>query len=97
MAPAAAASGVVLTGDKYDPIATLQTAMSAAGVNSSNIKMDYKEQTVLYPGGSYQSRMIQCDMGGGRVTYIDADVMKMNPEVAAMDLKWIQAHPQIGV
>lgn len=76
-----------------DPVSMLKNAMVAEGLDPSQVTMTYQEQTVQYPGGSYPLHQVKVDFGNGRTTFIDADAMKVNPEIAALDIKWIQQDP----
>lgn len=71
----------------------LQNAMIAQGLDPSQVQMAFQTQNVLYPGGSYTLNQVKCQFGNGRVLFIDADAMKVNPEIAAMDIKWVEQHP----
>ena len=73
-----------------DAVGMLTKALVAEGMDPSGVKMTYQELNPQYPGGSYTIHEIKCDLSNGKTVFIDADAMKLNPEIAALDVRWVQ-------
>jgi len=74
----------------------LQKAMIAEGMDPSLVGMSYQSLNVQYPGGSYQLNQVKCQLPNGHVLFIDADAMKSNPDVAALDVRWAENYNYTG-
>jgi hypothetical protein len=64
----------------------LRSALTAMGMPFAGIDMEYSEQTVGYPGGSYVNRLITVRGAGGRTESFDAEMTLRNPQIAAVDM-----------
>jgi hypothetical protein len=67
-------------------MAALRNALTAMGMPFAGIDMEYSEQVVGYPGGSYVNRLITVRGADGRTESFDADLTLKNPRIAAVDM-----------
>jgi hypothetical protein len=75
-----------VTAERHPAMAALRSALTAMGMPFAGVDMEYNEQVVGYPGGSYINRLITVRGAGGRVENFDADLTLKNPQIAAVDL-----------
>jgi hypothetical protein len=74
------------TTDRHPAMAALRNALTAMGMPFAGIDMEYSEQVVGYPGGSYVNRLITVRGADGRTESFDADLTLKNPRIAAVDM-----------
>lgn len=82
----AAAPAPQATTERHPAMAALRSALTAMGMPFAGVDMDYNEQVVGYPGGSYINRLITVRGADGRVENFDAELTLKNPQIAAVDL-----------
>ncbi len=75
-----------VTTERHPAMAALRSAMTALGMPFAGIDMEYSEQTVGYPGGSYVNRLITVRGADGRTENFDAEMTLKNPQIAAVDM-----------
>jgi hypothetical protein len=83
---AAAPPAPQVTTERHPAMAALRSAMTALGMPFAGIDMEYSEQTVGYPGGSYVNRLITVRGADGRTENFDAEMTLKNPQIAAVDM-----------
>ena len=71
---------------RHPAVIALQDALSAAGVPTNGLDFQYVDDTVGYPGGSYQNRLITVTFPGGVKENYGADLVMRNPHVAAVEI-----------
>jgi hypothetical protein len=74
------------TTERHPAMTALRSALTAMGMPFAGIDMEYSEQTVGYPGGSYVNRLITVRGADGRTENFDADMTLRNPQIAAVDM-----------
>jgi len=84
-APSAAPPAQV-TAERHPGMAALRSALTSMGMPFASIDMEYSEQTVGYPGGSYVNRLITVRGADGRTESFDAEMTLKNPQIAAVDM-----------
>lgn len=72
--------------EAHPAMAALRSALTAMGLPFAGIDMEYSEQTVGYPGGSYVNRLITVRGADGRTENFDAAMTLKNPQIAAVDM-----------
>ncbi len=72
--------------DRHPAMAALRGALTSMGMPFAGIDMEYSEQTVGYPGGSYVNRLITVRGADGRTENFDAEMTLKNPQIAAVDM-----------
>jgi hypothetical protein len=71
----------------------LRDALSAAGLNTAALNFEYVDQTVGYPGGSYQNRLITVTLPGGVTENFGADLVLKNPNVTVVEIQNLLRRP----
>ena len=69
-----------------DPVEVLKQALADAGVPAGGLQFSYSDDTVAYPGGSYQNRQVTVQAGGRKEQY-SADLMLQNPWITAVEVQ----------
>lgn len=60
--------------------------MSALGMSTSGVKIEYNENLVTYPGGQYVDKQIQVT-SGGKTEQFSALLTDKNPYVTAYEMQ----------
>lgn len=85
-APAVTPPTPEVSTERHPAMAALRSALTAMGMPFAGIDMEYSEQTVGYPGGSYVNRLITVRGADGRTENFDAEMTLKNPQIAAVDM-----------
>ena len=65
----------------------LRSALTAMGLQTSGLQIEYTEEAVGYPGGSYMNRLISVRSPGGTWESYDAEMTLRNPRITAGEMK----------
>ena len=74
------------TAAQHPAIDALRGAMMAMQMPFAGIDMEYNEQVVGFPGGSYVNRLITVRNPQGTTENFDVDLTMKNPQIAALDM-----------
>ena len=85
--PAATTSGPQVNTDRHPGMTALRSALSAMGLQTSGLQIEYTEEAVGYPGGSYMNRLISVRSPGGTWENYDAEMTLRNPQITAGEMK----------
>jgi hypothetical protein len=64
----------------------LRNVLTQMGLQVSGLQMDYNEEQVGYPGGSYMNRLITVRTADGRYENFDAELTQRNPQITANEM-----------
>jgi hypothetical protein len=78
---------------EHAAVIALRGALSAAGLNTAGIDFQYVDQTVGYPGGSYQNRLITVTLPSGVKENFGADLVMRNPQVTVVEIQNLLRRP----
>ncbi|HEU0123541.1 MAG TPA: hypothetical protein VFQ91_23625 [Bryobacteraceae bacterium] len=78
--------GNIVTSPTGEGVQKLLDAMSALGMSTSGVKMEYQENLVMYPGGQYVDKQIQVT-SGGKTEQFSALLTDKNPYVTAYEMQ----------
>ena len=70
-----------------DPIEVLKKALEDAGVSTIGMQFSYADDTVIYPGGSYQNKQVTVQTPNGRKEQYSADLMMRSPWVTVVEIQ----------
>ena len=73
--------------DRHPGISALRSTLSAMGLQTSGLQIEYSEEAVGYPGGSYMNRLISVRSPGGTWENYDAEMTLRNPQITAGEMK----------
>lgn len=85
--PAATTTGPQVNTDRHPGMTALRSALSAMGLQTSGLQIEYTEEAVGYPGGSYMNRLISVRSPGGTWENYDAEMTLRNPQITAGEMK----------
>jgi hypothetical protein len=71
---------------QHPAIEALRGAMTAMQMPFAGIDMEYNEQVVGFPGGSYVNRLITVRNPQGQTENLDAQLTMKDPQIAALDM-----------
>ena len=74
------------TAAQHPAIEALRGALTAMQMPFAGIDMEYNEQVVGFPGGSYVNRLITVRNPEGNSESFDVDLTMKNPQIAALDM-----------
>ena len=74
------------TAAQHPAIEALRGALTAMQMPFAGIDMEYNEQVVGFPGGSYVNRLITVRNPQGTTENFDVDLTMKNPQIAALDM-----------
>jgi hypothetical protein len=74
------------TSAQHPAIEALRGALTAMQMPFAGIDMEYSEQVVGFPGGSYVNRLITVRNPQGRTESFDAALTMKDPRIAALDM-----------
>lgn len=75
------------TSTEHASIVALKDALKAAGIETNGIDFQYVDETVGYPGGSYQNRLVTVTLPGGVRENYGADLVLKNPRVTVVEIQ----------
>ena len=78
---------------EHAAVIALRDALSAAGLNTAGVNFEYVDQTVGYPGGSYQNRLITVTLPSGVKENFGADLVMRNPQVTVVEIQNLLRRP----
>lgn len=70
-----------------EALAKLKTALEAAGHKPDDYNLVYEDQTVWYPGGSYQNRIIRATFSEGYQESYGADLTNESPNATVLSIE----------
>jgi hypothetical protein len=70
-----------------NPVDTLTAALQRAGINTNSLAIVPHDDNITYPNSAGWVNHLITVTSGGRSENIDAALMNINPDVAAMDIK----------
>ncbi len=85
--PAATTTGPQVNTDRHPGMTALRSALTAMGLQTSGLQIEYTEEAVGYPGGSYMNRLISVRSPGGTWENYDAEMTLRNPQITAGEMK----------
>ncbi len=85
--PASPTTGPQVNTDRHPGMTALRSTLAAMGLQSSGLQMEYTEEAVSYPGGSYMNRLISVRSPSGAWENYDAEMTLRNPQITAGEMK----------
>lgn len=85
--PAGSTTGPQVNTDRHPGMAALRSTLAAMGLQTSGLQMEYTEEAVGYPGGSYMNRLISVRSPSGTWENYDAEMTLRNPQITAGEMK----------
>ena len=73
--------------DRHAGITALRSTLAAMGLQTSGLQIEFTEEAVGYPGGSYMNRLISVRSPGGTWENYDAEMTLRNPQITAGEMK----------
>ena len=85
--PAAPTTGPQVNTARHPGITALRSTLAAMGLQTSGLQIEYTQEAVGFPGGSYMNRLISVRSPGGTWENYDAEMTLRNPQITASEMR----------